>query len=60
MTVLDSTTLSRWRASPISFVEEVLHDPETGRWWITSCGWPGEAFHPVIPGSVAIRELDWR
>jgi Terminase large subunit, ATPase domain len=31
MTVLDSTTLSRWRSSPISFVEEVLHDPETGK-----------------------------
>jgi phage terminase large subunit-like protein len=28
--VLDATALSRWRADPISFVEEVLHDPETG------------------------------
>ena len=28
---LDGTTLQRWRASPISFVEEVLHDPETGK-----------------------------
>ncbi len=31
MTVLDSTTLSRWKTSPISFVEEVLCDPETGK-----------------------------
>ena len=38
---------------------EYLHDPDTGRWWITSCGWPGDRFQPVIPGSVAIRELDW-
>ena len=38
---------------------ENLHDPDTGRWWITSCGWPGEPFQPVIPGSVAIRELGW-
>jgi beta-fructofuranosidase len=38
---------------------EYLLDPDTGRWWITSCGWPGEAFQPVIPGSVAIRELAW-
>jgi beta-fructofuranosidase len=38
---------------------EYLHDPDTNRWWITSCGWPGELFQPVIPGSVAIRELDW-
>lgn len=38
---------------------EYLHDPDTGRWWITSCGWPGEPFQPVVPGSVAIRELGW-
>jgi hypothetical protein len=38
---------------------EYLQDPDTGRWWITSCGWPGDPFQPVIPGSVAIRELDW-
>ena len=28
---LDGTTLQRWRSDPISFVEEVLHDPETGK-----------------------------
>jgi beta-fructofuranosidase len=38
---------------------EYLQDADSGRWWITSCGWPGELFQPVIPGSVAIRELDW-
>jgi hypothetical protein len=25
----------------------------------TSCGWPHEPCQPVIPGSVAIRELAW-
>jgi len=29
--VLDGSPLLRWKASPISFVEEVLHDPETGQ-----------------------------
>lgn len=38
---------------------EYIHDPEAGRWYVTSCGWPGELFQPVIPGSVAIRELEW-
>lgn len=38
---------------------EYLRDPETGRWYVTSCGWPGALFQPVLPGSVAIRELDW-
>ena len=38
---------------------EYLVDPESGRWYVTSCGWPGEPFQPVIPGSVAVRELDW-
>ena len=28
---LDDTALVRWRASPIAFIEEMLHDPETGR-----------------------------
>jgi phage terminase large subunit-like protein len=28
---LDGTALQRWRADPLSFVEEVLHDPETGK-----------------------------
>ena len=31
MTVLDSTTLSRWKNDPITFVEEVLCDPETSK-----------------------------
>jgi beta-fructofuranosidase len=38
---------------------EYVVDPDTSRWYVTSCGWPGEPFQPVIPGSVAIRELDW-
>jgi len=29
--VLDSSALARWRANPISFIEQVLRDPETGR-----------------------------
>jgi hypothetical protein len=28
---LDNTALSRWRSDPVSFVEDVLHDPETGK-----------------------------
>jgi beta-fructofuranosidase len=38
---------------------EYLVDPDTGRWYVTSCGWIGERFGTVIPGSVAIRELEW-
>jgi beta-fructofuranosidase len=38
---------------------EYIHDPDTDQWYITSCGWRGEYFGTVIPGSVAIRELDW-
>jgi hypothetical protein len=38
---------------------EYLVDPDTGQWYVTSCGWHGEPFGTVIPGSVAIRELDW-
>jgi beta-fructofuranosidase len=38
---------------------EYLRDPDTGRWYVTSAGWPGEHFGTVIPGSVAIRELAW-
>jgi hypothetical protein len=34
-------------------------DPDTGQWYVTSCGWHGGPFGTVIPGSVAIRELDW-
>ena len=26
----DTTTLDRWRADPIEFIESVLHDPEAG------------------------------
>jgi hypothetical protein len=37
---------------------EYLVDDD-GRWWITSAGWIGERFGTVIPGAVAIRELDW-
>ena len=38
---------------------EYLLDPETDQWYVTSAGWPGAPFGTVIPGSVAIRELDW-
>ena len=38
---------------------EYIRDPDTDRWYVTSCGWPGPHFEPVIPGSVAIRELEW-
>jgi beta-fructofuranosidase len=38
---------------------EYIRDPDTGQWYVTSCGWPGDAFGTVIPGSVAIRELGW-
>ena len=38
---------------------EFLCDPDTGNWMVTSCGWHGEGYQPVIPGSVAITELNW-
>jgi arabinan endo-1,5-alpha-L-arabinosidase len=38
---------------------EYLVDPDTARWYVTSAGWIGKRFGTVIPGSVAIRELDW-
>jgi beta-fructofuranosidase len=38
---------------------EYLQDPDTGLWYVTSAGWPGDFFGTVVPGSVAIRELDW-
>ena len=38
---------------------EYLRDPDTGQWYVTSAGWPGAHFGTVIPGSVAIRELEW-
>jgi phage terminase large subunit-like protein len=31
MTVLDANTLQRWKNDPITFVSEVLHDPETSK-----------------------------
>jgi hypothetical protein len=31
MTALDRKVLARYRADPASFIEEVLHDPETGK-----------------------------
>lgn len=38
---------------------EYLVDPDTQQWYVTSAGWIGERFGTVVPGSVAIRELDW-
>jgi hypothetical protein len=36
MTALDLDTLARWRANPITFIEEVLHDPESGQPFVLS------------------------
>jgi beta-fructofuranosidase len=38
---------------------EYIRDPDSGQWYVTSAGWPGEPFGTAIPGSVAIRELEW-
>jgi arabinan endo-1,5-alpha-L-arabinosidase len=38
---------------------EYVHDPDSGQWYVTTCGWPGDTFQPAIPGSVAITELAW-
>ena len=38
---------------------EYIEDPESGRWYVTSAGWPGERFGTVVEGSVAVRGLDW-
>lgn len=38
---------------------EYIVDPDSGQWYVTTCGWRGEMFGTAIPGSVAIRELDW-
>jgi beta-fructofuranosidase len=55
-----------WDGSPRSaaarleaHAPEYLVDPDTRQWYVTSAGWPGERFGTVIPGSVAIRELEW-
>jgi hypothetical protein len=31
MTAIDAKSLKRWRADPISFITEILHDPESGQ-----------------------------
>jgi phage terminase large subunit-like protein len=31
MSAIDNITLDHWRADPVAFIEQVLHDPETGR-----------------------------
>lgn len=36
---------------------EYVVDPETGKWYITACGWAG--YDIPIPGAVAIAELGW-
>jgi beta-fructofuranosidase len=38
---------------------EYILDPDSSQWFITSAGWPDARLGTVIPGSVAIRELDW-
>jgi beta-fructofuranosidase len=43
----------------VAHAPEYLRDPDSGRWYVTSAGWPGERYGTVIPGSVAIRELEW-
>ena len=39
---------------------EYLFDAAANQWYVTSAGWHGAPFGTVLPGSVAIRELDWR
>jgi beta-fructofuranosidase len=50
---------SQVAARQYAHAPEYIVDPDSGQWYITSCGWRGDAFGTVIPGSVAIRELDW-
>jgi beta-fructofuranosidase len=38
---------------------EYVRDPDTDRWYVTSAGWPGDLFGAVLPGAVAITELEW-
>ncbi len=37
--------------------QEYVVDPETGKWYVTACGWAG--YDRPIPGAVAIAELEW-
>lgn len=39
---------------------EYICEPDSGQWYVTTCGWPGELFQPAISGSVAITELAWK
>jgi Terminase large subunit, ATPase domain len=56
----DANTLARWRANPIAFIQEVLHDPETGQPFVLS---PAEraflrlAFTLDADGRLAYPEL---
>ena len=36
MRALDATSLARWRADPIAFIEHTLRDPETGKPFVLS------------------------
>ena len=36
---------------------EVLLDPETGKYYLTACGWDG--YHTPVEGGVGIAELTW-
>ena len=51
----DEPAARLWAHAP-----EYLRDPDTGQWYVTSAGWPHPHCGTVIPGSVAIRELEWR
>jgi len=48
-----------WASLPLH-APEYICDPATGQWYVTSAGWPGDIFSSVLPGSVAITELDWQ
>ena len=61
----DPFDFGTWSGDPAQLAGRLeAHAPEylvdgDGRWWVTSAGWVGERFGTVIPGAVAIRELDW-
>jgi phage terminase large subunit-like protein len=57
---LDGTALSRWRADPINFIEEILHDPETGRPFVlldAECAFMRHAFVLDRNGRLLYPEL---
>lgn len=60
MSGIDHTTLARWRSDPISFIEEVLHDPQTGKPFVlldAERAFLGEAFKRGDDGRLLYPEL---